>query len=134
MVKPRKRLLLVEDHPDTVDFLRNRLVEEGFEVAVARRGEDAMIILRDGPRPHLVIMDINLPSIDGDQIVTWMRENPDTRLTPVVFVTADHRSRVEHLLDETTTRCLEKPLATKDLLEALYDLLDKSASHGGPRR
>lgn len=131
MLKSKKRLLLVEDHPDTVSFLGTRLSEEGYLVNIARRGEEAMIQLRDGPRPHAVVMDINLPGLDGDRIVEWMRSNPATQATPVVFVTADHRARVEHLLDDSVTRCLEKPLSTTALLEALCDLL---SAEGGTRK
>lgn len=124
MPKSRKRLLLVEDHPDTVGYLRERLSEAGFDVSVARRGEEAMIFLRDGPKPHVVVMDINLPGIDGDQIVEWMRGNASMKAVPVVFVTADRHTRVSHLLDDgTATRCLEKPIRTPQLLEVLRDLL-----------
>lgn len=126
--KSRKRLLLVEDHPDTVAYLKNRLVEEGFDVSVARRGEEAMILLRDGPRPHVVVMDINLPGIDGDHIVEWMRTNDSTSAMPVVFVTADNTARVRHLLDPRRTRCLEKPLRTRELLEAVFDLLEQEGT------
>ncbi|MBM3269551.1 MAG: response regulator [Candidatus Sericytochromatia bacterium] len=128
-MRPR-RLLLVEDHPDTVAFLERRLTEEGYKVEIARRGEDAMMALRKRRKLDIVVMDLNLPNMDGDDIVSWMRQQPRSRRTPVVFVTADSAKRVAHLLDEDTTRCLEKPLATKVLLATLEDLLARAVPDG----
>lgn len=120
------RLLLVEDHPDTVDFLERRLVEEGFEVVTACSGELAMMALRQRRCVDVVVMDIHLPMITGDDIVTWMRGEPRLKKIPVVFVTADSPRRVARLLDSKTTRCLEKPLSTDKLLATIHELLGPS--------
>ncbi len=121
----RPRLLLVEDHPDTVEFMQDRLVGGGFDVEVARTGDEALMALLAVPPPDVVVMDINLPKIDGDQLVEAMRADLLTRDIPVIFVTADSAERVKHLIDPQTTICLEKPLSSKTLIAAARSLLER---------
>ena len=127
----RPRLLLVEDHPDTVEFMLARLVAAGFDVEIARTGDEALTALLAVPPPDVVVMDINLPKIDGDQLVEAMRADLVTRHVPVIFVTADSAERVSHLVDPQTTLCLEKPLSSKTLIAAARSLLER---RGKPRQ
>lgn len=121
----RPLLLLVEDHPDTADFLESRLTEHGLAVLVAHRGEEALLLLgKKGRVPDVVVMDVNVPNIPGDRIVAIMRQTTRLADVPVVFMTADSPKRVAYLLDATTV-CLEKPLATQRLLEAVDAMLGR---------
>ncbi len=121
----RPRLLLVEDHPDTVEFMQDRLVTAGFDVEVARTGDEALVALLAAYPPDLVVMDINLPKIDGDQLVEAMRADVVTRNIPVIFVTADSAQRVSHLVDSQTTLFLEKPFSSQTLIAAVRSLLER---------
>lgn len=119
-------ILLVEDNPDTVEFLRRRLNDEGFDVLVARNGRDALRIATT-ELPAAVVLDINLPLLNGDDVCRELRKNPSTARTPVVFVTAETETRVADLLEPGLTVCLEKAIKSKTLLEALDGLLGPKA-------
>ena len=90
------KILLVEDNPGDVDLTRENL--EGnkilHELFVARDGVEAMAFLnREGkhaqaPRPHLVLLDLNLPRKDGREVLADMKADPDLRRIPVVVLTS----------------------------------------------
>lgn len=115
-------ILLVEDNPDTVEFLVRRLNDFGYGVRIARNGIEALHAIEEAV-PAAVILDINLPLMNGDDVCRKLRQNPDTAEVPVVFVTAESEDRVRDLLDPETTICLEKAIKTKTLLEALSKLV-----------
>ena len=121
------KVLLVEDNPDTVEFLARRLRDEGFEVLVARNGLEAWRIA-NAERPQAIIMDINLPQMNGDDVVRKLRGQPETATIPVVFMTAETEQRVRDLLVPNHTICLEKAIKSKTLIEALHQVLPAAAS------
>lgn len=116
-------ILLVEDNPDTVEFLVRRLNDSGYGVRIARNGIEALRAIEETV-PAAVILDINLPLMNGDEVCRKMRQNPRTAEVPVVFVTAESEDRVRDLMDQAPARtlCLEKAIKTKSLLEALSKL------------
>ncbi len=117
-------ILLVEDNPDTVEFLVRRLNDFGYDVRIARNGIEAMHAIEEAV-PAAVILDINLPLMNGDDVCRKLRKNPRTAEIPVVFVTAESEDRVRDLMDQDPARtlCLEKAIKTKTLLEALSKLV-----------
>ena len=121
----RPDILLVEDNPDTVSFLVRRLEEEGYSVRVARDGQVAREAIAD-VLPAAVIMDINLPIVNGDELARELRRDPRTARLPVVFVTAESEDRVHDLLEPGRTLCLEKAIKTRTLLSALAQVLEAS--------
>ncbi|MEB3329827.1 MAG: response regulator [Candidatus Sericytochromatia bacterium] len=116
------RVLLVEDNPDTVEFLARRLREEGYEVLVARNGVDAWRLANQDPL-DAIVMDINLPQLDGDEVARRLRAQPETVAIPIIFVTAETAARVQDLLVPGHTLCLEKAIKSRTLLEALTQVL-----------
>ena len=114
-------ILLVEDNPDTVEFLVRRLNDRGYEVRIARNGIEALHAIEDIV-PAAVILDINLPLMNGDDVCRKMRQNPRTAQVPVIFVTAESEDRVRDLLDPDRTICLEKAIKVKSLVSALHTL------------
>ena len=117
-----RSVLLVEDNPDTVEFLSRRLADAGYEVKIARNGVDALRIATS-ELPSAVILDINLPQMNGDEVCREMRKQPATATTPVIFVTAETEQRVQDLLEPKLTLCLEKAIKSKTLLAALDEVL-----------
>jgi CheY-like chemotaxis protein len=116
------KVLLVEDNPDTVEFLARRLREEGYQVLVARNGVDAWR-LANRERPDAIVMDINLPQLDGDEVARRLRAQPETVDIPIIFVTAETAARVQDLLVPGHTLCLEKAIKSRSLLDALVQVL-----------
>ena len=82
-----KRLLVVDDDPGLLLAVSDTLRAEGYEVATARRGADALVQLAQ-TLPDLIISDIRMPGMDGHQLVRNLRSNPRTRLVPIVFLSA----------------------------------------------
>jgi DNA-binding NarL/FixJ family response regulator len=82
-----KRLLVVDDDPGLLLAVSDTLRAEGYEVATARRGSDAMVRVAE-VLPDLIISDIRMPGMDGYQLARNLRSSARTRLVPIVFLTA----------------------------------------------
>ncbi len=86
MASPYK-ILLVDDEQDILDFLGYNLRKEGFDVSVATNGKDAIQIAKKF-HPHLVILDVMMPEMDGIETCRELREIPELRDTMIAFLTA----------------------------------------------
>lgn len=82
-----KRLLVVDDDPGLLLAVSETLRAEGYDVATARRGSDALVRVAE-TLPDLIISDIRMPGMDGYQLVRNLRSSARTRLVPIVFLTA----------------------------------------------
>lgn len=83
-------LLLVEDNPGDVRLVEKVLANDPrVRLHVARSGAEALGFLRDGdrPPPHLVILDLNLPAMDGRELLAEMKADPALQPIPVVVLT-----------------------------------------------
>jgi PAS domain S-box-containing protein len=80
-----KRALVVDNDPICVEIVGDILRQEGYEVAKAYDGLEAMEAL-EGELPDVVILDIVIPKIDGDRVLQYMRGNPRTSRIPVVIL------------------------------------------------
>lgn len=86
------RILVVEDDVDISKMLRIYFDSQGYEVLVANRGNDALDICRR-KLPNVVVLDINLPDIDGYEVCRSLRSNTRTSYVPIIFLTQkDERS------------------------------------------
>ena len=81
------RLLLVEDHEEIWDFLSRRLRRRGFEVEVATDGQAGVDQAR-ASLPDMVLLDMNLPVLDGWSAARALREDPATAAIPIIALTA----------------------------------------------
>jgi two-component system, cell cycle response regulator DivK len=81
------RILVVEDNPLNLKLIRDVLKFAGYDVVGARSGEDGLRAAEETP-PDLVLMDLQLPGIDGTETLRRMREGPLGAEVPVVAVTA----------------------------------------------
>ena len=81
-------ILVVEDEPDTADLVKLILQENGYEVVHAADGEDALNKIASMPPPSLVLLDIQLPHVDGVTILETIRAASDWQDVPVVLLTA----------------------------------------------
>jgi len=83
----RKRILVVEDHEDNRQILRDLLASGGFDMIEAGDGEQA-VSAAEANRPDLILMDIQLPEVSGLEVTKWLKEDDDLRSIPVIAVTA----------------------------------------------
>jgi two-component system cell cycle response regulator DivK len=82
-----KRVLVIEDHEDNRRIVRDLLTSAGYTITEAATGEDGVRLAEAQP-PDLILMDIDLPGIDGYEATRRVREHPALRSVPVVAVTS----------------------------------------------
>ena len=81
------RVLLVEDHEEIWDFLSRRLRRRGYDVILATDGGQGVDMAR-AERPDIVLLDMNLPVVDGWTAAGIMKSSPETASTPIIALTA----------------------------------------------
>jgi CheY-like chemotaxis protein len=85
--EPKFLILVVDDSADNVAMLSLDLQQQGYRVVTASNGEDAVTVAKQ-TLPHLILMDINLPTLDGLGAARRIRESESLREVPVVAITA----------------------------------------------
>jgi CheY-like chemotaxis protein len=116
-------LLLVEDNALNRDMLSRRLRRAGFDIIVATDGQEALSLIRD-ENPALVLLDMNLPVLDGWSVCRETRATPQTADVPIIALTA-------HAMSEDRERALAagcddyatKPIDFPQLLQKIRSLL-----------
>jgi DNA-binding response OmpR family regulator len=81
-----KKILVVDDEPEIVQFLGLRLMNSGYKVLRAYDGAEAIKIAKK-ELPDLIILDILMPEIDGSKTASLLKECPETKDIPVIFLT-----------------------------------------------
>ena len=81
------RILVVDDEPDIREFVQYNLSKEGYDVACAVNGSDALEKAVEF-RPHLILMDMMMPQMDGREACRALRANPATAKVMIVFLSA----------------------------------------------
>ena len=82
-----KRILAVEDQEDNMQILRDLLVNAGYEMIEAENGEEALAAVAT-QRPDLILMDIQIPIIDGYEVTRRIKADPALRSIPIIAVTS----------------------------------------------
>jgi two-component system cell cycle response regulator DivK len=82
-----KRILVVEDQEDLRDLLRDLLIGSGFEIAEATDGNEALAKAKS-QKPDLILMDIQLPVIDGYEATRRIKSDPELKATPVIAISS----------------------------------------------
>ena len=106
-------ILVVEDNDRNLKLVRDVLEYAGYDVRVARTAEDGIALAVKEP-PDLVLMDLQLPGIDGMEALRRLRENPRTVDIPVVAVTAQAMKQDrERALEAGFNGYIEKPISVR---------------------
>lgn len=82
-----KRILVIEDHEENRRLLRDLLTSFGYELIEAVTGEEGLVVAK-AEGPDLILMDIQLPGIDGYETTRRVKQDPSLRQTPVIAVTS----------------------------------------------
>jgi two-component system, cell cycle response regulator DivK len=124
----KKRILVVEDHSDTLEILAHQLGFLGYDLAVAKDGIEA-VDLAGSEGPDLIIMDIMLPKMDGFEATAQIRNNPTTRSIPILAATAKAMpGDRERCLRAGCDGYLAKPFSHIELGQAIDEVLKKQSS------
>ena len=122
----KARLLIVEDDPDISNMLRIYFTAQGYDVDTALRGMDGVDKTRH-VMPHLIVLDIMLPDIDGYEVCRIMRTNTRTSHIPVIFLTQkDERSDKLKGLELGADNYITKPFDIEELKLYVQNALARS--------
>jgi two-component system, OmpR family, alkaline phosphatase synthesis response regulator PhoP len=122
------KILIVDDEPDILDFLSYNLRREGFEVITALTGREALDIAQK-IQPHLIILDIMMPEMDGVEVCRRLRANPLFDKTTITFLTArDEEISQINALDVGGDDYITKPIKPQVLISRVKALLRRNKS------
>jgi DNA-binding response OmpR family regulator len=118
-----KKILLVDDEEDILDFLELILEEQGYAVIKATSGREALAAAQVN-RPELILLDIMMPEMDGWEVLKLLKADEEVAHIPVAMLTArtEMKDKIQGL-QEGAIDYICKPFATKELLDKLEIIL-----------
>jgi len=121
----KKRILVVEDQQDNRQILRDLLTNAGFDMIEAENGEEA-IASAQASRPDLILMDIQLPILDGYEATRSIKRDPELKHIPVIAGTSYALSGDEERAGEAgCDGYVAKPYSTRHLLAKIGQFLEQ---------
>jgi chemosensory pili system protein ChpA (sensor histidine kinase/response regulator) len=121
--QPHSYILVVDDSPSVRRVVSGMLKDAGWAVQTARDGVEALEFI-GRERPAAVLLDIEMPRMDGYELATYMRNDPRMKQVPIIMITSrtgeKHRQRA---LEIGVERYLGKPYQEDDLLRHVQDIL-----------
>lgn len=121
MAKPK--IVAIDDEMEFIDMLQNYFVPRGYDIDVALRGTKGIELVKE-KKPNVVLMDLKMPGIDGDEVLTLLKSmEPSPK---VIFITAydDGGKTKARLLRMGAYAYVDKPIAS---LRELEELINKAA-------
>jgi CheY-like chemotaxis protein len=113
------KVLIVEDNEDYREMVDFYLKLKGFEVLVAEDGIEA-VELAQSEQPHIILMDLNLPVLDGWEATRIINQTESTRHIPIIAVSANCKNHyAKDILKAGAVGCIQKPVD----IESLPDLI-----------
>ena len=117
------RILLVEDNEVNIIAINDYLLDRGYHMVVARNGREALDMVAEA-RPDVILMDIQMPEMDGLEATRRLRDIPDYKTTPIIALTAlAMPGDRERCIAAGATEYLTKPVSLKGLVDTIQRLL-----------
>lgn len=119
----KERILIVEDDPRNMRLLEMTLKARGYTLLEATDGGEALdMAIRE--RPDLIVMDIQLPKVNGLAVIRKLRETPEFRHTPIIAITSyAMKGDREKAIEAGCSAYLPKPINTRELPEIIASML-----------
>lgn len=118
-----KHVLVIEDEPNIIEAISFILSRDGWSVDTHSNGHDAVEVVL-AKAPDLVILDVMLPGRSGYEILTDLRNRPETARLPVLMLTARGQNKDREMAERLgASRFMTKPFSNADVLEALRELV-----------
>ena len=122
-------VLCIEDHPDNMTLLRRILLSESYNLVEATTGTQG-VSCAENEEIDLVLLDINLPDIDGYEVAQRLRASPKMSLArvPIIAVTANAmKGDAEKSMKAGVDRYMSKPINIQELLNAVQSLIQQGS-------
>ena len=121
-----KKILLIDDEVDILEFLKYNLEQDNFEVLVSNNGKDALKKIEQNP--DLIVLDIMMPEMDGFELYHQIKKNKVYQDIPIIFLTAKSGETDEIKgLDLGASDYIQKPISPKKLIARIKSNLRKIA-------
>jgi len=124
----KKKILIIDDEKDFLLMLEKRLSAEGYSVLTADNGKDAITIAKS-KSPDLIILDVIMPGMKGDEVAEKLKEHTSTKSIPVIFLTAILEKTEEYKEDHIIAGNIifAKPFDPEELLDEIKTLVETAA-------
>lgn len=124
----KTKILLVDDEPDILEFISYNLTKDGFEVFTCGNGKDAIRVAQQ-ERPHLIILDVMMPDLDGIETCHAIREIPELKDTLIAFLTARNEDYSQIAgFDAGADDYINKPIKPRVLVSRVKALLRRKGN------
>jgi CheY-like chemotaxis protein len=128
-----RKILVVDDDPSIRTLLRTIFELAGYEVAEAAHGRAALDLLQDLELPDLIVTDLMMPIMNGNELIRRLRSESRTASIPIVVVSANVMAAEGVLASERADGLMSKPFRPASLVK-LVRSLDVGVARGGIRR
>lgn len=123
------RILAIDDDPMLCELLHSLLEAAHYQVMVARSGEEGLAGILADPAPDAVILDLNMPDMDGFQVLETLKDRGVTNLPPIIVLTARYSQEdARRVLDLGASEFMTKPFGNMALLSKLHTSMHRQAA------
>jgi DNA-binding response OmpR family regulator len=117
------KILVIDDQPDSIHIMRERLKHEGYSVFTAASGKEGLEIAVQ-VKPDAILLDIMMPDIDGYAVCRQLRSDPETAIIPILFVSARIQPEdVQEGFQAGAADYIKKPIEFMELFERIASLI-----------
>jgi adenylate cyclase len=130
--------MIADDMPANVRVLRTRLARDGYEIEVARNGEEVLALARES-QPDLILLDVMMPKVDGMEVCRRLKGDPSFPFTPIIMVTALTEPSVlvaafaagadDYLTKPIDAQALSARVKSMLRIKSLHDTVQEQARH-----
>lgn len=118
-----ENILIVDDEPHLAFLLADALVEAGYDAHTIDNGRDALEAVQRDP-PDLMLLDVNMPGIDGYEVASQLKADPATAAIPIIMLSAQEGRAAKVIgLESGAEEYLTKPFDKAELLARIRNLL-----------
>jgi two-component system phosphate regulon response regulator PhoB len=111
-----RQVVIIEDEPDLANLLAYRFAKEGFTACTASDGQSGLEVIRAGA-PHLILLDLLLPVLDGRGVFRALRADPRTRVIPVIIYSAiENQEERDTFLRQGAADFIPKTTSVKEVI------------------